>query len=86
MAGLFLASHGAQPDQFNNEGETPLHVASRNGMVALVKELLNEYVMECLVNFVCVTLSLNLLYCNPMSCGAFCNFLGLSSGGDLEIL
>jgi len=43
-AGLFLASHGAQPDQFNNEGETPLHVASRNGMVALVKELLNKYV------------------------------------------
>lgn len=43
-AGLFLASHGAQPDKFNNEGETPLHVAARNGMVALVKELLNKYV------------------------------------------
>jgi ankyrin repeat protein len=42
-AGLFLASRSAQPDHVNKAGETPLHVASRNGMVALVTELLNRY-------------------------------------------
>ena len=41
-AGLFLASRDTQPDQINKVGETPLHVAARNGMVALVMELLNK--------------------------------------------
>ena len=41
-AGLFLASHGAQPNHANKHGEMPLHVASRTGLAKLVSELLNK--------------------------------------------
>ena len=41
-AGLFLASHGAQPNHANKHGEMPLHVASRTGLARLVLELLNK--------------------------------------------
>lgn len=41
-AGLFLASHGAQPNHANKHGEMPLHVASRTGLPRLVFELLNN--------------------------------------------
>ena len=41
-AGLFLASHGAQPNHTNKSGEMPLHVAGRKGLANLVSELLNK--------------------------------------------
>ena len=41
-AGLFLASHGAQPNHTNKNGEMPLHVAAREGLANLVSELLNK--------------------------------------------
>uniref|UniRef100_A0A6P8I0Z8 Rabankyrin-5-like n=1 Tax=Actinia tenebrosa TaxID=6105 RepID=A0A6P8I0Z8_ACTTE len=41
-AGLFLASRSTQLDYMNKAGETPLHLACRNGMVTLVTELLNS--------------------------------------------
>ena len=41
-AGLFLASHGAQPNHSNKSGEMPLHVAARKGLAKLVSELLNK--------------------------------------------
>jgi len=41
-AGLFLASHGAQPNHTNKHGEMPLHVAARKGLAKLVSELLNK--------------------------------------------
>ena len=41
-AGLFLASHGAQPNHTNKQGEMPLHVAARKGLARLVSELLNK--------------------------------------------
>ena len=41
-AGLFLASHGAQPNHTNKHGEMPLHVAARKGLARLVSELLNK--------------------------------------------
>lgn len=41
-AGLFLASHGAQPNHTNKHGEMPLHVAARKGLAKLVSELLNN--------------------------------------------
>ena len=43
-AGLFLASHGAQPNHTNKHGEMPLHVAARKGLAKLVSELLNKLV------------------------------------------
>ena len=45
-AGLFLASHGAQPNHTNKHGEMPLHVAARKGLARLVSELLNKYVPQ----------------------------------------
>ena len=41
-AGLFLASHGAQPSHTNKNGEMPLHVAARKGLANLVSQLLNK--------------------------------------------
>lgn len=43
-AGLFLVSHGAQPNHTNKHGEMPLHVTARQGLARLVSELLNKYV------------------------------------------
>lgn len=40
-AGLFLVSHHAQLNIINNCGETPLHIAARNGLRDLVATLLS---------------------------------------------
>ena len=40
-AGLFLVSHHAQLNIMNNHGETPLHIAARNGLRDLVATLLS---------------------------------------------
>ncbi|XP_028400515.1 rabankyrin-5-like isoform X2 [Dendronephthya gigantea] len=40
-AGLFLASHGAEPNVTNKLGETPLHSACRSGLINLVSKLLH---------------------------------------------
>ncbi|XP_046839530.1 rabankyrin-5-like isoform X2 [Xenia sp. Carnegie-2017] len=39
-AGLFLASHGAEPNVTNNVGESPLHSACSTGLIDLVSKLL----------------------------------------------
>ena len=59
-AGLFLASHGAQPNHTNKQGEMPLHVAARKGLARLVSELLNKYVPTN-SHFRCVPSSVTLL-------------------------
>ena len=42
-AGLFLIDHGAQVNHTNKKGESPLHIASQNGLVLLVDKLLKRY-------------------------------------------
>lgn len=41
-AGLFLIDRGAQVNHTNNNGESPLHIASKNGLVQLVDKLLKS--------------------------------------------
>ncbi|KAJ9588899.1 hypothetical protein L9F63_017777 [Diploptera punctata] len=41
-AGLFLCSHGVNPNHVNNKGESPLHVACSKGLSKLVSELLRK--------------------------------------------
>ena len=40
VAGMFLASHGAQPNRANRGGETPLHKAAAKGLAQLTALLL----------------------------------------------
>ncbi|XP_047142037.1 rabankyrin-5 isoform X3 [Hydra vulgaris] len=41
-AGLFLIDHGAHLNHTNKLGESPLHIASRNGLLLLVEKLLKS--------------------------------------------
>ena len=41
-AAVFLVHHGAVPNGKNNDGEAPVHIAARNGLDQLVKELLQH--------------------------------------------
>ena len=41
-AAVFLVHHGAVPNGKNTEGEAPIHIAARNGLDQLVKELLQH--------------------------------------------
>ena len=43
QAGLFLTSHGAEPNHVNKHGLTPLHVSAQAGLAKLVSELLNRF-------------------------------------------
>lgn len=45
-AGLFLIDRGAQVNHTNNNGESPLHIASKNGLVQLVDKLLKRYIVD----------------------------------------
>jgi ankyrin repeat protein len=42
VAGMFLASHGAQPNRANRRGETPLHKAAGKGLAQLTALLLKK--------------------------------------------
>ena len=39
---FFLVNHKADVNALNRQGESPLHIASRSGMSALVRELLDN--------------------------------------------
>ena len=41
-AGIFLASHGADPNRMNQRGETPLHITAAKGLAQLTAVLLTK--------------------------------------------